>query len=310
MAADPGRAVRAIVILGVVAFGFLWLSSLGIKQSFKADETERVNIDRPRSEFKSARAFADLSKIVTYGPRPAGSKALGEAADYLSQQMRTAGLVLSDTRKQSPEYPVPHLIARCTGSQPGEIVLVTRLDTISESPGANSAASGAAVLMELARSVGRSRGGHGFTFVWLLSGNAAASPDNPGGLSTLLEELDDRLVFVVESVGDCYLELGSDRDAPLWLRGLMSDTAERQGYARHFPENGVPLKDVYGLRPTQETTVYLADPIQGGSIAQHALLHGTAQDTLEHVCVNSLQAVGDVLYHALGACDSLLTRRP
>jgi hypothetical protein len=300
MPADSSRSIKAIAILGLVAFAFLWLSSLGLKRGLQPDESERVLPTEAQSPFRRDRAMEVAMAQTALGPRPADSPAQVQAMQLIKGKAEAAGLEVNAGDNTS-------LTARCRGSLPGNIVFLTHLDTPPDSPGANASASGSAVLAELATLMGRSRKGMSVVFVWLSFGER----QREGGWSlppiqALLEPLDPKAIFVVEQVGDCYLELGTDPAAPAMLQGLLQDTAERLGYGRHFPAQGPPLKDVYQLHAFHNKAVYLGDPLVGGSIAQHARLRGTAEDTIDHLCPDSLQAVGDVLYHAIMACDSFL----
>ncbi|MFM1921208.1 MAG: Peptidase family [Candidatus Hydrogenedentota bacterium] len=308
MAADPGRAVRAIVILGAIAFAFLWLSSFGLKRSMKPDETERVTKSRAASDFNGARAFQRVSKWTDLGPRPFGSPAQQSAVEDLVKALRAEGL--SVTQSAPGDYP-PLVTARCQGSLPGEIVLACAFDTSSQSPGALSSASGAALLVELASLTGGQRRGHTLVFVFLLDSSPVGSGEKDASRAwqTLLEPLNPKLLVFLEGVGDCYLQLGRDPEAPIWLRSLVEDTAERYGYSRHFTGDGPPLRAMSGISDSGIPTLRLVDPIYGGSIARHATLKGKPEDNIEAVCPDSLQAVGDVLYHALMASDSILSRQ-
>lgn len=308
MAADPGRAVRAILILGVIAFVFLWLSSFGLKRSMKPDEAERVTRSRAVSDFNGGRAFQHVTRWTALGPRPFGSPAQQSAIEDLVKNLRAAGLSLS----QSPSGVSPaYLAARCQGSQPGEIVLACGFDTTAQSPGAVASASGAALLAEMATLLGGNRRGHGIVFIFLLDASPRESEEQAASQAwrALLEQLTPRLLIYVEAVGDCYLQFGRDPEAPLWLRGLIEDTAERHGYARHFPGDGPPLRPMPQFSGIGVPVLRLVDPIYGGSIARHAALRGKAEDNVAAVCPDSLQAVGDVLYHALMAADSILSRQ-
>ena len=308
MAADPGRAARAILILGAIAFAFLWLSSFGLKRSMKPDETERVTKSRAASDFNGARAFQRVSKWTDLGPRPFGSPAQQSAIEDLIKTLRAAGLSVTQS---APENSNPLVAARCQGTLPGEIVLACAFDTAPQSPGALSSASGAALIAELASLTGGQRRGHTIVFLFLLDSSPIDSGEQKASRAweAILEPLTPKLLVLVEGVGDCYLQLGRDPEAPIWLRGLIEDTAERHGYSRHFPGDGPALRAMPGIGDSGIPTLRLIDPIYGGSIARHAALKGKPEDNIEAVCPDSLQAVGDVLYHALMASDSILSRQ-
>ena len=147
--------------------------------------------------------------------------------------------------------------------------------------------------------------------MWLLNGESfrAEDPELYPSVEPQLAPLRPSALVVVEQVGDCYLKMGADKDGYPPLRELMTDTAERHGYGRYFPANGPQGRDVYGVHNWLPRSLYLVDPVYGGSLTEHVRLHGKPEDTMAHVCPASLQAVGDVLYDAAQACDLLLTRR-
>lgn len=302
MPADSSRSIKAIAILGVAAFAFLWLSSLGLKRGLQPDQSELVVPTEAQSPFRKDRAMEVARALTDLGPRQADSPMQLQANQFIKDRMEAAGLEVSAGDNVM-------LTARCRGSLPGNVLFLTHLDTPADSPGANASASGSALLAELATVMGGSRKGMSVVFVWLSFGER----QREGGwslppLTALLQPHDPKAIFVVEQVGDCYLKLGTDPGALAMLQGVLQDTAERLGYVRHFPAEGPPLKDVYNLRDTWKNTIYVSDPLVGGSIAQHARLRGTQEDTVDHLCPDSLQAVGDVLYHGLMACDSFLPR--
>jgi hypothetical protein len=306
MPSDSSRSIRVILFLGVVVFGLLWLSSLGLKRGLRPDESERVPPTEARTAFSGERAMSLAESLTALGPRPAGSDALVSTKDLVEREARQAGLAVLTLGKDC-------VAAQCRGAlgSEGGLVFLTRLDTAPESPGANGAASGSATLLELGRAIGGTRRGQSISFVWLLDGERfrAEVPKEVPTLEPLLAPLRPSALVVVEQVGDCYLKLGADKEGHLPLRELLIDTAERQGYAHYFPANGPQARDVYGVHTWLPQSAYLVDPVYGGSLTEHVRLHGKPEDTIEHLCPASLQAVGDVLYDAAQACDLLLNRR-
>jgi acetylornithine deacetylase/succinyl-diaminopimelate desuccinylase-like protein len=115
---------------------------------------------RPR-EFAGARAYADVVAQCQLGPRLPGSEASAEAREYFARELRHAGWNVQEQTLVYRDVPLCNVIAS-KGSGPLVIVGAhydsratadrdQRRDT--PVPGANDGASGAAVLLELARSL-------------------------------------------------------------------------------------------------------------------------------------------------------------
>ncbi len=306
MASNSSRSVKVILFLGVFVFALLWLSSLGLKRGLRPDESERVPPTAARTPFSGERAMSLAEALTALGPRPTGSEALTMAKELVEREARQAGLAVLTMGNGC-------IAAQCRGTlgSEGGLVFLTRLDTATDSPGANGAASGSAALLELGRALGGTRRGQSISFVWLLHGESsrAESSELIPTLEPLLFPLRPSALVVVEQVGDCYLKLGADKEGYRPLLDLFEDNAGRHGYARHFPANGPQVRDVYGVHSWLPQSAYLVDPVYGGSLTEHVRLHAKPEDTIEHVCPASLQAVGDVLYDAAQACDLLLNRR-
>ena len=103
--------------------------------------------------FDGERAFSELRAQVALGPRPSGSGAAREAADWIAKRLRRAGV--DAVRIQRP---YANVVGRIPGSAPGAVVLGAHYDTKDAIPGfvgANDGASGVAVLLELARALPR-----------------------------------------------------------------------------------------------------------------------------------------------------------
>ncbi len=97
------------------------------------------------------RVLSDTADIVAFGVRPVGGKAERAAADHIAVRLREMGY---DVRVDT--FPVPggtsrNLIVRSQGTDPRTIVLGAHIDSKRTTPGANDAACGCAILLEVAR---------------------------------------------------------------------------------------------------------------------------------------------------------------
>ena len=114
--------------------------------SSQADSVPRAKVDR----FDGRRAFALLRHQVELGPRPAGSP----TSRRLARELRAA---LPGGRFQRVPGGLRNVIGSVPGREPGRRILVgAHYDTkdLPDFVGANDGASGTAVAVELARSIG------------------------------------------------------------------------------------------------------------------------------------------------------------
>src|SRR5208282_2363631 len=107
--------------------------------------------------FDGARAFEFLAQQVEFGPRPAGSPALGRTQDYIKAQLASFGCAVDQDNfaAQTPigSIQMKDIIAKVPGSGREIILLLTHYDTVrvENFVGANDAASPTAVMLEMAR---------------------------------------------------------------------------------------------------------------------------------------------------------------
>jgi glutaminyl-peptide cyclotransferase len=110
-----------------------------------AEAAAALKVDR----FKARRAFADLRYQVELGPRPAGSEASRELADWLVERLPRGRL-----------EPLRGGLQNVVGRLPGRgkaILVAAHYDTkdIPDFVGANDAAGGTAAVLEIARALRR-----------------------------------------------------------------------------------------------------------------------------------------------------------
>jgi len=317
--------IRVIVFIGIGTSLFLILMSFGLKQSLKPRVGEQVPPGPARSPFDADRAWAHVTHLVGLGPRPSGSAAMAAQQRYVLEELRRAGL---ETRRQQFEAETPrgpltmtNLWGVVAGTRPGVIVLSNHYDTryFSEFSfvGANGAASATGWMLEMARAIGPQREGRS---LWLLffdgEESQGAPPRNEGlyGSRHMVSALRDsgeltsiETLVNVAMIGDCFLNISRDGDAPPWLEEIVWNTALRHGYSRHF--GNVPLSIDDSPLPFREAGIpalQLIDFSYGGTQIDHRKNWHTAEDTLDKICPESLRAVGDVIYHALPVIDGQL----
>ncbi len=307
-------AIKVIAVLGLMAFLVLLLTLQTLKKQIEPDAAQMVKVLAKRSNFDRARAWKDLESIYGGGaPRPVGTPGFAAAAEYILVELKQAKIPAEMRRYSSgtnPSYPPFTAVhAQIKGTSPGLIVFCTPLDGPARGPaahfGANATASGPAWLLEMARIWGTRRDGRSLCLVWYGGESTGA------GAHEFAAELNEaEAVFHIAAVADRYLGLAPDPRAPDWLRSAVWKMAERLNYGRHFSE-GIPLSKPIAspFRIPGLPVIDLMDFPFGGSIAQHRLLWGSEQDTLEASRSESLQAVADVIYHALAPVEAELNAR-
>jgi len=117
-------------------------------------------------EFSVEKAFAHVQRLVDFGPRPAGSKALEKSRDYIEDQLRRSGWQVTrqafsdDTPRGKIQF--VNLIAQFSGQGKAAsplFLLCSHYDTkmfdAIRFVGANDGGSSTGLLLELARVIGQ-----------------------------------------------------------------------------------------------------------------------------------------------------------
>lgn len=318
-------SLRIIIVGGIAIFVIMALIPLAMKQGLKPDPRQRVQVVADLSPFDGEAAYRHVEALVGFGPRPAGSEAAGEARRYIQRCIRELGfrveVVAGAAGGGSGQPALQSLVCHVPGKGSRVVLLGTHYDTYggSDPPsvGAHDGASGVAVLLELGRAAGRHWDGPTLLLCFWDGGeeDGGGNAGMRGSTAHLtqwakegrLNEVD--AAFVVDAVGDCYLGIQDDPIAPEWLREAVESSVNTLGYGRHFLATGDALMgDHLSLRHHGIPTMLLTDSRFGGSVVQHRQNWHTAEDTLDKVCPGSLQAIGDVIYHALLKMDALLPR--
>jgi glutaminyl-peptide cyclotransferase len=108
--------------------------------------------------FDGQRAYEQVVKQLSYGPRPAGSPALAQLQSYLESELKSYGCAVdtdSFTAHGTPagDIAMKNIVAKIPGQAPGIILLATHYDTkrLDNFIGADDAGSSTALMLEIAR---------------------------------------------------------------------------------------------------------------------------------------------------------------
>jgi glutaminyl-peptide cyclotransferase len=270
------RLVLAAGLLVVLAGAFVW-SSQGTAQPNRFDE-------------RSAWAF--LKRQVALGPRPAGSAKSRELAEILRRSMRNG-------RFQAVPGGLRNVVGTIPGRNPRrKVVLGAHYDTkdLAGFVGANDAASGTAVVRQLARAI-KPRQLRPTLIVVFFDGEEA-----PRGKDSQFERYGLRgskvaarafrsaeAAIVLDFVGDKELTIPRDQFSNRRLWGRLRTASRRTGFARHFParEQGAVLDDHVPFVRAGVPAIDLID-------FDFDCWHRTC-DNLNAVSPQSLNAVGETM---------------
>ena len=163
--------------------------------------------------FEGARAWKDLQALVAVGPRPAGSDGARRARGLIAERLRQAGF---RAREEAFQPGLANVIGERAGRTDELVMIATHFDA-RDVPAANEAASGPALVLELARSLSAARLQRTLRLAFL---DAHESPDPAGaepalaGSRALAAQMDRggelarvRALVVVARVADTDLRL-------------------------------------------------------------------------------------------------------
>jgi glutaminyl-peptide cyclotransferase len=291
----------------------------------------------PIAAFSAERAWRDLQMLTKDGGRPVGSRNNARAREYLREQLEDVGLKVEswdvDYRKSgqaspaadAPKIPVTNLSAIIPGTRSQDrFLLVAPFDSRHfddfEFVGANDGASGAAVVLEVARVLAADPLPYATEIVFLDGESPFSAPDGQKGfyreigslgLASRLQEqgiAGVRVLVYLNRVGDADLRIARDLMSHRIYREEFWKAAAALDRTQAFPRDaafenvgmGHPNFAEIGLRQvvTIEDTAFGGDQPPG-------LYADTAQDTIERCSPDSLQTVGVVV---LGALDAIAGR--
>jgi Peptidase family M28 len=270
---------------------------------------------RATSAFDSARAFEDLKHLAAFGPRPAGSEALGRARRWMEGELAQSGLHAEEdsftAATPAGNIAMTNLIVRIPGSSPAILMVTGHYDTKRfdnfRFVGANDGASSAALVMELARVLARRRSPDTIWLVFFDGEEAVgqwSDTDSVYGSRHLVARLASegelsrvKAMILVDMIGDSNLDIRRDTESTGWLTDLVWSTARRLGYGRYFQDQILPVggDDHFPFINAGVPAVDLIDFDYGpGNRYWH-----TAEDTVEHCSAQSLEIVGRVVLATL-----------
>ncbi len=262
----------------------------------------------PPDAFDAARAMEDVQGQVALGPRPAGSEANAKGAKLIARELREAGV--EDVRIQKPRL---NVVGTIPGRERGSVVVGAHHDTV-DIPGfvgANDGASGVAVVLELARSLPARVDGPDLRLALFDAEEARPgrdfASDGTRGSRQYVEYAERRrkrqgspplksirAMVLFDLVGDCDLQIPRESNSDAGLYAAFADaSAEADGGTAPFTGTTTPIADDH--IPFVDAGIPAVDLIDftfGGTASPGTYWH-TPEDTVDKVCPESLDAVGE-----------------
>ena len=304
----PGRAST----LAVLASGFLLFALCAQRPEAQSTKPDA---------FDSSRAYDHLRRIVSIGPRPAGSEGLARTREYIIAHLKTLGIPVTQqafvAKTPIGAIPMVNLIATIPGARKERIAITGHYDTKLfrefRFVGANDGGSSTAFLLELARIL-KSRT-NGFTIELIFfDGEEATLKDwgegdhtygsqhyvntarKAGTLSSL------KALVLVDMIADRSPRFLRESNSTPWLTGIIWSTAQKLGHGSIFVNASTPIEDDH--IPFLNAGVTAADIIDLDYPAWH-----TSDDTLDQTSARTMQVVGDVVVGSLGPIEDYLKSR-
>jgi len=289
------------------------------------------------ASFSADRAWRDLQALTEVGARPVGSRGNDRARDYLRAELENIGLEVeswevdyanAEARSSgagAPEVRVTNLSAIIPGTRSQDrFLLVAPFDSRShddfEFIGANDGASGAAVVLEIARTIAADPLLYATEIVFLDGQSPFSSPDGQGasyqevgsfGLASRIKGAGIsgvRMMLYLNRVGDADLRIARDLMSHRIYREEFWKAAAALNRTHAFPRDAAfenaGIGHRYFVQIGLRQIVSIVDMSFGGD-QPPGLYAGTAQDTIERCSPESLETVGVVV---LGALDAISER--
>jgi len=300
--------------------GLRWLTACLVVCALACEREEPPAL----REFDAARAFSDLADQVAIGPRPMGSPAAEQTRGLIKTRLRQAGwptreVPFTAVGPQGEAINGVNLIATLEKNSSRRIWLGAHYDTKAipgvRFVGANDAASGVALLLELARLLPSRSPEVTYELVFFdgeeALGRNISQRDGLYGSRALARSLAETgelaqiaAFLLVDMVADRDLNLTPDRGSASWLQQALQQAADRidpglidRTASLFLVDDHTPFRDA-GLKD-----VLAVIDLQFGARTTPGPSWHTEADHLESVSAESLNRVGRLVVETLDTVE-------
>jgi glutaminyl-peptide cyclotransferase len=264
--------------------------------------------------FDGKRAYDQVAKQVSFGPRPPGSAAIARLQEYLEAELQSYGCAVETDSfsADTPDGRVPmkNLLVKIPGEKPGIILLGTHYDTkkMANFVGADDAGSSTAVMMELARLLCKQPPGRYSVWIAFFDAEEAFNtewhdPDNTYGSRQMAAQLAQtgdlpkvKAFILADLVGGRNSHFRRDPESTKWVVDLVWSVAARLGYSSVFlsQEGGPGGDDHLSFTRRNVPSVDIIDLDFNEVPYWH-----TTKDTLENISPKTLAITGHTILESI-----------
>jgi glutaminyl-peptide cyclotransferase len=264
--------------------------------------------------FDGAKAWDQVAKIVSFGPRPPESEGIHHVQDYIRGQLQGFGCTVNedDFHAFTPAGPMAmkNIIAKIPGTGQGIILLLTHYDSLGSVPnfvGAEDSASSTGVMLEMARLLCGKKQANAVWIAFVDGEEAIVNWDKDNDHTYGSRELAASLavsgdlkrvkaVILADMIGQYGLAIPREGNSTRWLVDLVWKTAARLGYQDVFVSRELEMTDDH--QSFLERGVPTIDIIDWDGFQQPKYWH-TPEDTLDKVSPRSIAIVGHVILESV-----------
>jgi glutaminyl-peptide cyclotransferase len=264
-------------------------------------------------EFSGDKALAHVQRLVDFGPRPSGSKALENSREYIEKELKGSGWQVThqaftdDTPRGRIHF--VNLVAQFSqhGKRPSPSFLLcshydTKIFDTIQFVGANDGGSSTGLLLELARVLGRHPDLASKIELLFFDGEEAfeqfSDTDGLYGSRYFASQLQGngakqfRAGLLFDMIGDRSLGITFPSDSPAEMVRDLFAASEALNLRNYFTYLGRELLDDHA--PLNAIGIPTIDIIDFDYASWH-----TAADTMDKISAHSLQIVGSVALYYL-----------
>jgi glutaminyl-peptide cyclotransferase len=266
--------------------------------------------------FDGKRAYEQVVKQLSFGPRPAGSPALAKLQEYLESELKSYGCTVetdsfsADT--PAGRIPMKNILVKIPGQKPGIILLGTHYDTkrLENFVGADDAGSSTGVMLEMARLLcAQKQPGKYAVWIAFFDGEEAVNwdwvnPDNRYGSREMAAKfaVDGDLTkikafILADIVGGKNPHFKRDGESTKWVKDMVWSVAERLGYGGVFVKETTDFggDDHYSFTPRHVPSVDIMDLDAQNDVPYWH----TTQDTIDKISPKTLAIVGHTILESV-----------